>query len=98
LPETSGCINIQFTLDTPLEARMPLAPSLIEASITHLTTLASALAEEMGIAAADSTADQEARACKEILLTVSVLLPKLHAARHMLPTQASSRCAACEDS
>jgi len=77
---------------------MALAPSLFETSIADLTTLASALAEEMGTAA-DNHAAAEARACKEILLSVSVLLPKLQAARHMLPMRGYGvRCPECEDS
>jgi hypothetical protein len=82
-----------------LEARMTLAPSILDNSIAHLRTLASALAEQMG-SAADTEAADEARACKELLLSVSVLLPKLQAARYLLPVHGTrgEHCPECEDS
>ena len=78
-------------------ARMPLAPTILDSSIAHLTTLASALAEEMA-SATDEQEALEARACKEILLSVSVLIPKLQAARHLIPLEDTlRRCTHCED-
>ena len=63
-----------------------LAPTiLLETSIAQLTTLASFLAEQMGTAAEQEERAVEARACKELLLSISVLLPKLHAAKYVLP-------------
>ena len=55
-------------------------------SIGELRTLASCLAEEIGTACdGRRTATPEARVCKELLLSISVLLPKLQAARYVLP-------------
>ncbi len=63
-----------------------LAPTiLLETSIAQLTTLASFLAEQMGTAVDQEERAVEARACKELLLSISVLLPKLHAAKYVLP-------------
>jgi hypothetical protein len=63
-----------------------LAPTiLLETSIAQLTTLASFLAEQMGTAVEQEERAVEARACKELLLSISVLLPKLHAAKYVLP-------------
>lgn len=78
---------------------MALAPSIFDNSIADLRALASALAEQMSSAAHSAAAD-EARACKELLLSVSVLLPKLQAARYMLPVLGArgEHCPGCEDS
>ena len=69
---------------------MTLEPQvLLETSIAQLQTLASFLAEEMGTARERSHAvTPEARACKELLLSISVLLPKLQAAKYVLPRAA----------
>ena len=42
----------------------------------------------------------EARACKEILLTISVLIPKLQAAKYVVADDSArlSRCLGCEES
>jgi len=73
---------------------------LLDTSIAQLQTLASFLAEEMGEYRERSVAAApEARACKEILLTISVLIPKLQAARYVvLPNGVGqSRCFNCEE-
>ena len=74
---------------------------LLDTSIAQLQTLASFLAEEMGEHRARSVnATPEARACKEILLTISVLIPKLQAARYVVTEEggvARRQCIECED-
>lgn len=58
---------------------------VLDTSIAQLRTLAAFLAEEMGEYRNQAeAANLEARACKEILLTISVLIPKLQAARHVV--------------
>jgi hypothetical protein len=45
-------------------------------------------------------ANLEARACKEILLTISVLIPKLQAARYVVLDDSSAsmgRCVSCDE-
>jgi len=79
---------------------MTLSPRLLlDTSIAQLQTLASFLAEEMGEQRERSRASPEARACKEILLTISVLIPKLRAARYVVAEDDphSVRCLTCED-
>ncbi len=65
---------------------MTLTPGvLLETSIAQLRTLAAFLAEEMGeYRVRSEAASLEARACKEILLTITVLIPKLQAARYVV--------------
>ncbi len=90
---------------------MSLTPSvLLDTSIAQLRILAAFLAEEMGeyrLAQGSSSghpseaANLEARACKEILLTISVLIPKLQAARYVVvddigPGPAATRCVNCD--
>jgi len=73
---------------------------LLDTSIAQLQTLASFLAEEMGVYRDRAPAvGPEARACKEILLTISVLIPKLQAARYVVadPGSRPAQCASCED-
>jgi hypothetical protein len=73
---------------------------LLDTSIAQLQTLASFLAEEMGeYRQRTVVATPEARACKEILLTISVLIPKLQAARYVVADDATrlGRCVDCED-
>jgi hypothetical protein len=73
---------------------------LLDTSIAQLQTLASFLAEEMGEYRQKTVnASPEARACKEILLTISVLIPKLQAARYVVADEAArvSRCVDCEE-
>jgi hypothetical protein len=43
-------------------------------------------------------ANLEARACKEILLTISVLIPKLQAARYVVAEDSGAfgRCMSCD--
>jgi hypothetical protein len=57
---------------------------IIDRSISQLRELAGALAEEIGSASASQVPLTPARrSCKEVLLTLSVLLPKLEAARRI---------------
>jgi hypothetical protein len=81
---------------------MSLTPSvLLDTSIAQLRILAAFLAEEMGEYRNQAeAANLEARACKEILLTISVLIPKLQAARHVVVAEdgadaSGARCASC---
>ena len=83
---------------------MTLTPhDLLDVSIAQLSTLAAFLAEEMGAARERTEAvTPEARACKEILLTISLLIPKLQAARYVMPREAmfgtgADRCQGCEE-
>jgi hypothetical protein len=69
--------------------------ALLERSIGELEILAASLAEEMGSACdGRRAATAEARVCKELLLSISVLLPKLQAARYVLPESRMDREAA----
>jgi hypothetical protein len=84
---------------------MTLTPRvLLDTSIAQLRTLAAFLAEEMGEYGqkpeAAANPSLEARACKEILLTISVLIPKLQAARYVVTEDgaAFARCANCDES
>jgi hypothetical protein len=73
---------------------------LLDTSIAQLQTLASFLAEEMGEYRQRAVvATPEARACKEILMTISVLIPKLQAARYVVADEGArlSRCVDCEE-
>jgi hypothetical protein len=73
---------------------------LLDTSIAQLQTLASFLAEEMGEFREKSVvATPEARACKEILMTISVLIPKLQAARYVVIDENVRRthCIECEE-
>ena len=80
---------------------MTLTPRvLLDTSIAQLRTLAAFLAEEMGeYARQPESANLEARACKEILLTISVLIPKLQAARYVVTDDGltGSACLNCDD-
>jgi len=74
---------------------------LLDTSIAQLQTLAAFLAEEMGEYRQKTVvASREARACKEILLTISVLIPKLQAARYVVADEdvRLGRCVDCEES
>jgi hypothetical protein len=81
---------------------MTLTPRvLLDTSIAQLRTLAAFLAEEMGeYGQRSDAANLEARACKEILLTISVLIPKLQAARYVVTDESApaGRCMNCEES
>lgn len=73
---------------------------LLDTSIAQLRTLAAFLAEEMGEYRQRSiVASPEARACKEILLTISVLIPKLQAAKYVVVEDSPrpGACVSCED-
>jgi hypothetical protein len=73
---------------------------LLDTSIAQLKTLAAFLAEEMGeYRQMAVVATPEARACKEILLTISVLIPKLQAARYVVADDSVrvGRCVDCEE-
>ena len=74
---------------------------LLDTSIAQLQTLASFLAEEMGEHRQRSVvATPEARACREILLTISVLIPKLQAARYVVAEddgRPRRHCIDCDD-
>jgi hypothetical protein len=81
---------------------MSLTPHvLLDTSIAQLRTLAAFLAEEMGEYRHKSeAANLEARACKEILLTISVLIPKLQAARYVVVDESPApmgRCVSCDE-
>lgn len=80
---------------------MTSAPSvLLDTSIANLRTLAAFFADELGnCGRASSVPSPEARACQEALLTISVLIPKLQAARYVVAdgAQAVPRCATCDD-
>jgi hypothetical protein len=81
---------------------MTLTPRvLLDTSIAQLKTLAAFLADEMGeYGQRSDAANLEARACKEILLTISVLIPKLQAARYVVTDDSAlpGRCVNCEES
>jgi hypothetical protein len=73
---------------------------LLDTSIANLRTLAAFFADELGnCGRASKVPSPEARACQEALLTISVLIPKLQAARYVVADAAlpATRCANCED-
>ena len=92
---------------------MTISPRLLlETSIAQLQTLAAFLSEEMSEYRQRTivASSPETRACKEILLTISVLIPKLQAARHVVGEglqvnesrtdhriNGGGHCASCED-
>jgi hypothetical protein len=74
---------------------------VIDQSIKQLQSLSAILAAEIrGVHSMDAQLPTEKRICKEALMTVSVLLPKLEEARLAVdafdPTP-PQRCTACED-
>ena len=72
--------------------------ALLERSIGELEILAASLAHEMGTACdARGAVTAEARVCKELLLSISVLLPKLQAARYVLPEHGMDRETAADN-
>ena len=73
---------------------------LIDTSIVQLQRLSASLVDALGELRAQSRASTvEARACKEILLSITVLIPKLKAARGVVgEPHDPARCAHCEDS
>lgn len=72
---------------------------LIDTSIVQLQRLSASLVDTLGELRADSrAATLEARACKEILLSITVLIPKLQAARYVVGEAAEpGRCTSCQD-
>jgi hypothetical protein len=86
---------------TATESAMTITPrELLDTSIAQLRILAAFLGDELGeLRERAETATPEARACKEILLTISVLIPKLQAARYVVADGAAGpgRCVSCED-
>lgn len=75
------------------------AQVLIDSSIVQLQRLSAFLVDELGELRAQSRiATVEARACKEILLSITVLMPKLQAARYVVgEVDANGACATCQD-
>jgi hypothetical protein len=80
---------------------MTCAPRvLLDTSIANLRTLAAFFADELGnCGRGTSVPSPEARACQEALLTISVLIPKLQAARYVVADAGmpAPRCRSCED-
>lgn len=75
--------------------------TVIDQSIKQLQTLSAILAAEIQQSQSTNTPlPIEKRICKEALLTVSVLLPKLHEARRVVDTSdpiLHLRCMSCEE-
>jgi hypothetical protein len=69
------------------EFAMMITPAeLLDTSIGQLQTLAAFLGDQLDNSSdRPESATSEARACKEILLSLSVLIVKLQAARHTTP-------------
>jgi hypothetical protein len=80
---------------------MPSAPRvLLDTSIANLRTLAAFFADELVNCGQNrKIPSPQARTCREALLTISVLIPKLQAARYVVADAAlpPARCASCED-
>jgi len=76
------------------------APVLIDRSIVQLEKLAAFLADEVEQPQSTTLLPlSERRLCKEALLTISVLLPKLRAVRRVhdfLEDQQAPRCTSCD--
>jgi hypothetical protein len=71
---------------------------MLDSSIAQLQRLSAVLVDELGELRAQSRAETlEARACKEILLSITVLLPKLQAARYVMGDLDVGPCAACQE-
>jgi len=77
------------------------SPAVIDRSIVQLERLAAFLADEIQQPWTTTVLPlSERRLCKEALLTISVLLPKLQAvqrAQALSPERAPSRCPTCDD-
>lgn len=72
---------------------------LIDSSIVQLQRLSACLVDTLGDLRADArVATLEARACKEILLSITVLIPKLQAARYVVGGVSEGGCTTCQDS
>jgi hypothetical protein len=74
------------------ESAMMITPrELLDTSIAQLETLVAFLGDQLGDRnERPEPATSEARACEEILLSLSVLIPKLEAARHTTPGAGAS--------
>lgn len=77
------------------------SPALIDRSIAQLESLAAFLADEVQRPWTTAVLPlPERRLCKEALLTISVLLPKLHAVRRARLSPSDkllSRCPSCDE-
>jgi hypothetical protein len=77
------------------------SPAVIDRSIAQLERLAAFLADEIQQPWTTTVLPlSERRLCKEALLTISVLLPKLHAVQRAQVRPAEHRpsgCASCDD-
>jgi hypothetical protein len=75
------------------------SPGLLQDSIDKLEQLSAILAEELGSGTAAERLPPERRIRKEVLLSISVLLPKLHAARSLQSQGAAPPrlCPDCEE-
>lgn len=74
--------------------------ALLDTSIAQLQTLAAFLTQQMRESAAELPGAVQTRACKEILLTIRVLIPKLQAARYIVagdPLTPGGGCRGCEE-
>jgi hypothetical protein len=79
------------------QRRVPMisqTPGLLQDSIDKLEQLSAILAEELGSGTPAERLPPERRIRKEVLLSISVLLPKLHAA-HSLQSQSVSAPRSC---
>ena len=74
---------------------------LIDETIDHLQTLAAHFEDETSVGLSAAAAlSPEAKRCKEALMTINVLIPKLRAARMAQPqlnTRQQRMCLHCED-
>lgn len=73
---------------------------LIDQTIDHLQTLAAHFEDETSPPASNAALSPEGRRCKEALMTINVLIPKLRAARLAQPqlnTRQQRICLTCED-
>jgi len=74
---------------------------LIDQTIDYLQTLAAHFEDETSVGLSEAAAlSPEARRCKEALMTINVLIPKLRAARLAQPqlnTRQQRMCLHCED-
>ena len=72
---------------------------LLDVSIAQLKNLAVFFADEIGRSAQSlEPSSLEVRACREALLSITVLIPKLQAARYVVAEDAPHRqCPHCDD-
>ena len=94
----------KITAHSPTPFLPPMAnesPALIDRSIAQLESLAAFLADEVQRPRTTAVLPpSDRRLCKEALLTISVLLPKLHAVRRVHappPDPQAPRCPSCDD-